>query len=279
MQTFELDNLLTINAEACQQCGICAESCPVSIISLDQNALPFVAEENKKRCVLCGHCEAICSTQALKNNRLPQMQLIENDKLQYITPENISEYFRTRRSIRTFLPKAVSKSQLEKIFEVVNYSPTGVNLQMNKWVMICDTGVINQLSNAVIEWMKTMIKVNPDLAQRLNFAGLVKSFESGNDVICRNVRNLVVGYTDAAYSGGAIDSIIATSHLELLLPSYGLGGCWAGYLMIALGFSQEVRDIIGLDSTHAVRSALMIGYPKYRYYKVPYRKEAQIKWM
>lgn len=272
-------NLLTINNANCQQCGICINACPISIISLDKEGFPFVAEENEKRCILCGHCEAICTTLALEHNSLPEMHLIQQDRLAEITPENLSEYFRARRSNRAFFPKTVDKSQLEKIFEAVSYSPTGINLQLNRWVVISDFAVIRQLSSAVIEWMKVMLQVNPDLAQRLNFAGLVKSFEAGNDVICRNARNLVIGYTEAAYTGGAVDSIIATSHLELLLPSFGLGGCWAGYLMIASRNSQEVRKIIGLDETHSVHSALMIGYPKYRYSKVPYRKEVQAKWL
>jgi hypothetical protein len=49
--------------------------------------------------------------------------------------------------------------------------------------------------------------------------------------------------------------------------------------MIALRYSPEVRKLVGLDETHAVRSALMVGYPKYSYSKLPYRKNAQVKWM
>lgn len=272
-------NLLTINSTTCQQCGICVNVCPVSVISFGENGFPYVSEENEQRCVLCGHCESICSTLALKHNLLPEMDLIQKGKVQEITPEKLSEYFRSRRSIRAFSPKTVDKSQLEKIVDVVAYSPTGVNFQKNKWVVVCNSEIIHQLSHAVIGWMKASILANSDFAKRIGFQRLVDSFEQGEDVICRDAHNLVIGYTDAAYAGGAIDSVIATSHLELLLPSFGLGGCWAGYLMIALRHSQEVKSIIDLDETHVVHSALMIGYPKYRYSKVPSRKEAQVKWM
>ena len=223
--------------------------------------------------------EAVCTTQALKHNSLPEMRLIQEDKLREIMPENLSEYFRGRRSIRAFLPRAVEKSQLEKIFEVVNYSPTGVNRQLNKWILVSDLGIIRQLSSAVIEWMKIMKQTSPGFAHQLGFQRLIDSFEAGEDVICRGARNLVIGYTDAAYTGGAVDSIIATSHLELLLPSFGLGGCWAGYLMIAMGNSQDVKNIVGLNDSHAVRTALMVGYPKYHYSKIPFRKEPQITWL
>ncbi|MDP4272577.1 MAG: nitroreductase, partial [Bacteroidota bacterium] len=68
-------------------------------------------------------------------------------------------------------------------------------------------------------------------------------------------------------------------HLELLLPAFGLGGCWAGYLMVALQFSPDLKKVIGLNDSYTVHSALMVGYPKYRYFKTPQRKEAQVNWM
>lgn len=272
-------SLIDVSNELCIRCGVCVETCPISIISQGKDGLPFVAESKEQRCVLCGHCEAICSTSALKNNCLPNTNPIQKNKLQEITPENLAEYFRSRRSIRTFLPKNVDKEVLKDILEIVNYAPTGINLQMNKWVVVSDSKIIQQLGEAVIAWMKTMLQTNPDLAKLLNCEGLISSFEQGNDVICRGAHNLVIGYTDASYPAGAIDSIIATSHLELLLPSFGLGGCWAGYLMIALRSTPDIRKIIGLDDSHTIHSVLMVGYPKYRFYKIPYRKEPQINWL
>jgi nitroreductase/NAD-dependent dihydropyrimidine dehydrogenase PreA subunit len=270
---------LTISTDTCQQCGICVEICPMGLISTGNDGFPVITEENEARCVQCGHCEAICTTGALKNNALPELQMIRKDKLQEINPENLSEYFSSRRSIRKYLPKGVDKNMLEKIFEVVSFSPTGVNQQQNKWIVMCDKNIIRQLSEAVIGWMQGMVDAKADLAQYLGFEKLISSYQQGDDVICREAPVLVIGYTDDTYTGGALDSVIATSHLELLLPSFGLGGCWAGFVMIALGYSPEVRKLVGLDETHAVRSALMVGYPKYEYSKLPYRKEALIKWM
>jgi nitroreductase/NAD-dependent dihydropyrimidine dehydrogenase PreA subunit len=272
-------NMLSVDQTACQQCGICVEICPLSLISLNSEGFPASANESESLCVKCGHCEAVCTTGALKNNLLPELQVISKEKIQQINPENLSEYFRSRRSIRKFLPEPVEKSKLEQLFEVVTYSPTGINHQQNKWIMMCDKGKIRQLSDAVIDWMKAMVEAKSELAQYLGFENLIGEYERNNDVICRSAPNLIIGYTDASYTGGMLDSVIATSHLELLLPSFGLGGCWAGFVMIALGYSPEVRKIVGLNETHTVRSALMVGYPKYHFSKMPYRNEATVKWM
>lgn len=270
---------LTIDSSACQQCGICVEICPMGLVSVGNDGFPIITEENEARCAQCGHCEAVCTTGALKNNALPPLRTVKKVKVQEINPENLSEYFSSRRSIRKYLSKSVDKTILEKLFETVNYSPTGVNQQQNKWIVICDKSKIRQLSDTVIGWMQGMVEANTDLAKFLGFEKLVNSYNHGDDVICREVPVLVIGYTDATYTGGILDSVIATSHLELLLPSYGLGGCWAGFVMIALGYSPEVRKVVGLDDSHAVRSALMVGYPKYHFSKIPYRKDAQVKWM
>jgi nitroreductase/Pyruvate/2-oxoacid:ferredoxin oxidoreductase delta subunit len=272
-------SLLTINDTACKGCGICVQACPVSIISMGNNKIPFVSAEKEQRCVLCGHCESICPDSALKHNHLPEMKPIHHDKIKEVTPENISEYFRSRRSIRTFLPTKVEKETLEEVIDIVRYAPTGVNRQMNKWVVVSDLQTIRRLGEGVISWMKAMLPVNPELAKRLNFEGLISAFERGNDVICRNAPHLIIGYTEASYPAGPKDNTIAASHLELLLPAFGLGGCWAGYLMIALQFSPDLKKVIGLDNSYTVHSALMVGYPKYRYFKTPQRKEAQVNWM
>lgn len=271
--------LLTINHTTCTSCGICVQTCPVSIITLGEDKFPFVQDGSDKRCVLCGHCVSVCPESALTHNLLAETAPIRKEIKDQITPTNIAEYFKSRRSIRKFQSKVVAKPLLEEVFDIVSYAPTGVNSQMNKWVVVSDPMVIRQLSDGVIEWMKAAITVNPEFAKFLNFAGLIRMYEQGNDVICRHAPTLVIGYTHASYTGGTIDSVIATSHLEILLPAFGLGSCWAGYLMIALRYSPEMRKMIGLDDSHTIHSATLIGYPQYRYYKIPARKEPQVSWM
>ena len=93
-------------------------------------------------------------------------------------------------------------------------------------------------------------------------------------MICRSAPQVIITYSPTAYTIGAKDAVIAASHLELLLPSFGLGGCWAGYLMVALQQYPEAKKAIGLDDKSTVHAALLVGYPKYKYTRVPVRKES-----
>ena len=40
---------LTIDAVACQQCGVCVEICPMGLISTRNDDFPVITEENEAR--------------------------------------------------------------------------------------------------------------------------------------------------------------------------------------------------------------------------------------
>lgn len=272
-------NPIAVDPSKCNNCRTCLETCPVFAIGIDGDGRPSIADDDKKRCVLCGHCEAACPTGALRHAELPESRPIRREVLRTIEPENLSEYFRCRRSIRNYHQRPVERAKLEQVLEVVGHSPTGVNLQANKWVVVTEPDRVRRLGEATVAWMRAMLEAKSPLAEALGFEGLVVDHEAGKGVVCRGAPCLVIGYTDASHTGGALDSLIATAHLDLLLPAFGLGGCWAGYVMIAMGMSPDVRALVGLGDAHAVRSALMIGYPKHRMARVPPRKPAQVAWL
>ena len=272
-------SLITIDPNKCKACRICVQTCPIAIIDEDPaDRLPFVSAEKEAFCVLCGHCEAVCPEGALVHSQLQGEDLASPDALG-IKQDQLAAYFRSRRSIRNYSRKPVDKKVLQEVMDVVRYAPTGVNRQMNRWVIVYDKKMVQQLVEGTINWMRTMVSSNPDLSKRLNMPRLIAGFEGGADVICRNAPHLAICYTDAQNVSGAKDAAIAAAHLELLLPSFGLGACWAGYLMVALMYSAELKALIGLDDSMAVHAALLLGYPSFAYYKVPQRKEVDVQWI
>jgi nitroreductase len=196
-----------------------------------------------------------------------------------IDPTELGKYFRNRRSIRNYLTKPIEKEILGQIIDIVRFAPSSTNRQLTQWIIVSDKNIIHQLVAGTIEWMRTTESKNPELGARYNFQLLIRGFEMGIDNICRNAPTIFVCYTSTTNLAGIKDCIIAATHLELLLPSFGLGSCWAGFLMMALQTSKEMKKILGLDDLYTVYAALMAGYPKFKYYKVPYRNVADVKWM
>ena len=61
-------------------------------------------------------------------------------------------------------------------------------------------------------------------------------------------------------------------------PSFGLGTCWAGFFQFAATFWPPLKEALQLPEDHASFGAMMVGYPKYRYQRLPLRNDAQITW-
>jgi nitroreductase len=66
--------------------------------------------------------------------------------------------------------------------------------------------------------------------------------------------------------------------LDLAAPSFALGTCWAGFLMMAASHWPPLQNALSLPEGYACFGAMMIGYPKYKYQRLPLRKEPDIMW-
>ena len=58
----------------------------------------------------------------------------------------------------------------------------------------------------------------------------------------------------------------------------GLGACWAGYFNAAATSWLPLQSALALPENHASYGAMMVGYPKFAYHRLPVRNEADISW-
>lgn len=65
---------------------------------------------------------------------------------------------------------------------------------------------------------------------------------------------------------------IAMTYFDLATPSLGLGSCWNGY------FNRAVLAWEPLDQMTNY-GAMMVGYPKFKYSRMPTRNAPRITWM
>jgi nitroreductase len=103
-------------------------------------------------------------------------------------------------------------------------------------------------------------------------------WETGYDIICRGAPGLVVTYAPKEYGAAHLDSIIALTFLDLAAPSFALGTCWAGFLMMAASHWPPLQQALSLPEGHACFGAMMIGHPKYKYHRLPLREKPDIAW-
>ena len=74
------------------------------------------------------------------------------------------------------------------------------------------------------------------------------------------------------------DCASALSYLELYAHAKGLGTCWAGYFTVASNHHEPLTKALMLPAGHKCFGAVMLGYPRYRYYRIPKRNDVFVTW-
>ena len=243
--------LFSIDPEKCKRDGICVAECPMRILEMKESSLPpSPVEGAEERCIRCGHCVTVCPHGAFS---LAEM------KTKDCPP------------VRTDLALSVK--------HVARYSPTGSNSQQVKWLAINSREQVRRMSGLVVDLIRHMIAEKHPLAERYRRFGIVKAWETGTDIVTRGAPGLVMAQAPKAYMMAQTDCTIALTFVDLAAPSLGLGTCWAGIFMMAASQWPPLQQALALPEGHACFGAMMIGYPKYKYRRLPLRKEADITWV
>ncbi len=221
----------------------------------------------------------LLSAIALSLQTMTPEQCVPIDESLSITKEQAEQFLRARRSIRSYQDKPVDRNLLEKIIDIACSAATGLNMQGVKWMIIEQKEEVQRLEGMVIDWMRYMIKEKHELANLLNFDRMVADIDAGRKTpICSQAPHIILAYGDKDVIVAHENGIIALSHLELAATAFGLGTCWAGYFTFAVKFWPPMQEVLALPEDHELSYAMMIGYPKYKYQRIPVRNEAVITW-
>ena len=266
--------LVEVGKETCTQCGICAAACPAGIIYFKENKYPRLLLGTDEICLRCGHCVAVCPTGSVVHREILLEQCPEIDKSLNISFRQCSQLIKSRRSIREFQDKAVPSSVIERIIETARYAPTGHNGQEVQWLIINDRKIVKKLVAIGADWMRWTAKNVPGMAVMLE--GGLKQLEAGHDVFLRDAPALVVAFAEKNAPSAATDCAIALGYFDLAADSLGLGCCWAGFFNFAVNSFPAMVEAVALPEGLAPYGALMVGYPEYKYQRIPSRKAARI---
>jgi nitroreductase/NAD-dependent dihydropyrimidine dehydrogenase PreA subunit len=273
-------SLLTINPDKCNRDGICADVCPMKIIYFkDKNTLPVPVPGADKLCIRCGHCVAVCSTGAMSHEIMSPEQCLPVKKEWRMTPEHAEHFFRYRRSIRVYQKKTVDREILAKLIELASYAPSGHNLQPVKWHVVYDSTELKRLTGLVADWMRYMIKEQPDMANLMHMDLILAGWDAGVDVICRDAPHLIIAHGSSADTTAQTSCTIALTYLDLAAPPLGLGTCWGGFFQAAATFWPPLQKALDFPKGNVSYGAMMVGYSKYRYQRMPLRNKPQVTWL
>jgi len=257
---------ITIDAAKCRKDGICVSICPVGIFQGKIGEVPTVDAGLATACIKCGHCAAACPGDAIAVEGLAAAEY-QTYPAKAASLHELRSLVLSRRSVREFKDEPVPLEQVKELLEITRYCPTAKNTQLLRWVLVNGKDKVREISAAVIDTFRPNEKMAP----------MVQAFDSGLDPVNRKAPHLLLVYGPARYDWGSLDAAIYIANFELAAKAAGLGTCWAGFTTRAASQAALVNEKIGLTTEDKVFGAVMLGYPEYKYLRVPPRKPLHLK--
>ncbi len=254
--------MIRIDNSRCVRCGLCARVCPLHCFHVTSGGISIHHEEY---CMHCGHCAAACPSAAVR------LDDVDPDTLPHLSPlpdtAALTALIKSRRSIREFKEAAVPEQTLLQALDTARYAPTGKNLENVSWLVLEGRDTLRKVADRVINLFR----------QDKRLAGLVRAHESGADPIFRGAPCAVFACASGEYDLDIVNCSIAVSMLDLLLPTMGLGGCWAGYVMRAAALDAGVCEAMGTEPGLRPLAGLMVGVPTVNYRRIPARRPLRVR--
>lgn len=266
------DNLVTIDRDLCRRDGICSAVCPLDLFVAEPGGLPAFREAGNKRCFECGHCVAACPHDAIAHRTIPLADSPAVDPGLALPAAAGVQFLRSRRSVRLFRGEPVPRELMGKLVDTARWAPSAMNRQPLHWLVFSDPEEVRRLAGLTVEWLRQ------DQSLGGRYAGFIDAWERGEDRVLRGAPHLVVAHAPVEWAWSTVDCTIALSYFELAAVAHGVGTCWAGLLTRAAADCAPLAEALALPDDHRVFGALMFGYPKLCYRRIPQRREARVEW-
>lgn len=262
--------MLEILEEKCIGCGQCVKECFPQCLSIQNGKV-----KTNGPCMECGHCFAVCPTKAIKVKEYPIEDVLEfNNSKPEINSETLLNFIKSRRSIRNYKDKKISKETLKQILEAGRFTPTGGNLQDVEYIFIQEN--LDKFKELV--WQGLLNTVDTETIQeryRTIFKNMINnhSQDKNNDGLFFNAPALLIVTSNSNLNGG-----LASSNIELMANAEGLGILYSGFIQMAIANNPEAYKYLEIDPSQ-IKACMLIGYPDVSFKRTVQRKETSIKWL
>ncbi len=143
---------------------------------------------------------------------------------------------KTRRSVRSFLPKSIPAKVQDRMRQALRYAPSACNFQPWRFIFVTDDELRQGIARASFEQL--WIAEAPIIVVGCAIPG--KAYKT------------MGGYGNSA----DMDVAIALDHLTLAAVADGLGTCWIG------AFEEDaVKRLLRVPKTVKVVALTPLGYP------------------
>ncbi len=258
----EKEKAILINKDKCIGCGKCVGDCVGGKLKMIDGKAEFIFS----RCIECGHCYAVCPVGAVTMANYPDVTDEKPVSMADFDSEKLLGAMKSRRTIRQFAERAVSNEDIAKILEAGRYCPTGTNAQDFSFTVLRSKK--DEAEKEAVKFFRTAQKAATP------FSSYIKYFDIDDKFFFKGAPLVIL-----VSSKGSTSGCLASSYMELMANSLGLGVLYSGFFVAAAKFNKKLSSMLELEKGSKLVTCLVIGYPAVNYERVPPRKEAKVKWM
>lgn len=262
--------MIQIDTEKCIGCKACEQDCPGRVIKVVDGKA-----QASKKCILCGHCVAICPQYAVSIPEYDMAEVEEYDPKTFkLDPDTYLRAVKFRRSIRNFTDEPISKEKLARILNAGRYTATGMNRQDCRFVLVQEH--LDEFKQLVWQEMPHVLEAlqHTDPSWHYLFSRFYerKQKDPKNDTLFFNCTAFLVIAADDPLGGG-----LAASNIENMTVAEGAGALYSGYMMRMVSESPALQEWLGLDHKQ-VACCMLLGYPRVVYRRTAPRRAGDILW-
>ena len=252
-------NPIIVNEEKCIGCELCVKDCPSSYLHIENGK----AHTNKGGCLECGHCYAIFPQGAntMTNYDFPEEAVVPMTEL---PSDTLLAAMKSRRTVRQFTDQAVEEEKIQKILEAGRYSPTGGNNQNVTYT------ILGSKQNEAEAICVDLFRKGTSLPRRSK--AFAARFNVTDNFFFKGAPLVIL-----VSSRSSVDAGLASSYMEIMAESLGLGVLYSGFFVMCTRLSRKLRKLIGLPKGQKVVTCMVIGYPAVKYQRIVPRKPLKAK--
>ena len=268
---------MKIERQKCIDCGECIKDCFSQIIHLENGHA--VIED--RPCIECFHCIAVCPVGAISGTEEEMAQVMPYEAETFsIESERLMRLLRFRRSVRCFQEKQLTEEEIHLLLEAARYSPTAGNRQPLRYIILQEK--LPEITRKAISALRKAAE--EESAIKTIFGGIqsyVERWKRGQmEYETKGVDGMFYHAPTVLLFVGppecAVDAGIASSNVELLAASMGLGACYIGFFKRACQADPSLLDLLSIQEGELPLAVLALGRKDVRYYRTVPRKKASI---
>lgn len=267
-----------VDGAKCKRDGICSAVCPIGIINVDDDGLPYLVKAGPRLCIGCGHCVAYCPHGAASLDGVPMRSALKVDRAAMPGPEAVENFLKSRRSIRKFSKKDVPEDVISKVLEISSWAPTAKNGRKIRWIVVDSADKMREVGALVAGAFDEMYgDVQEETPETRAASLLVNAWNNGEDPFLRGGRQMALAVSQGRM--GTVDCAIALTYFELAAHALGVGCFWAGYVTTAVAHSPKLRKFFELGPDEYVGGGQIFGYPGIRPTLLAPREPYPVEWI